>query len=47
MTAFTSVRTADGTVIARDPLSGLTVSGTTQAGALAELRRLLAMKDAA
>jgi hypothetical protein len=47
MTAFTFVRTADGTVIARDPATGITASGSTPDEALAELRRLLAMKDAA
>ncbi len=47
MTAFTYVRTADGIVIARDPATGITASGATLDEALAELRRLLAMKEVA
>ncbi|TPM25691.1 hypothetical protein [Mesorhizobium sp. B2-3-4] len=41
MTAFTFIRTADGMVIARGTVSGLTASGSTLDEALAELRRLL------
>ncbi|ESZ17554.1 hypothetical protein X735_01470 [Mesorhizobium sp. L2C085B000] len=47
MKAFTVVRTCDGTVIACDPSTGITASALTVDEALAELRRLLAMKDAA
>jgi len=47
VTAFTFIRTADGNVIARDPRSGLTASGATLDEALAELRRLLSMENAA
>ncbi|WP_189524190.1 hypothetical protein [Mesorhizobium sp. M8A.F.Ca.ET.165.01.1.1] len=47
MTGFTFIRTADGTVIARDPASGVTASGSTPDEALAELRRLLSMEEAA
>lgn len=47
MTGFTFVRTTDGTVIARDPASGITASGATIDEALAELRRLLATREAA
>ncbi|WP_181257406.1 hypothetical protein [Pseudaminobacter soli (ex Li et al. 2025)] len=43
-TAFPSVRTEDGTVIVRCPKTGLAVSGLTQAGATAELRRLIAAR---
>jgi hypothetical protein len=45
--AFTSITTADGTVIIRDIESGRTASGPTLAEAYAELRRLLAAKEAA
>lgn len=40
--AFTHIRTADGTVIARDPETGVVVSGRTLDEAFAELRRLTA-----
>lgn len=39
---FPAIRTADGTVIVRDPKSGLAASGRSLVEALAELRRLLA-----
>lgn len=38
---FPCIRTADGTVIVRDPKSGLAASGRSLVEALAELRRLL------
>jgi hypothetical protein len=41
MSAFTHIRTADGTIIARDPLTGLIASGRTLDEAFAELRRLV------
>jgi len=47
MSAFPCIRTADGTVIVRDPRTGQTASGSTLVEALAELRRLLAMAEAA
>ncbi len=37
---FTSIRTADGTIIARDPSTGSTASAASLAEAYAELRRL-------
>jgi len=40
--AFTHIRTADGTIIARDPLTGKIASGRTLDEAFAELRRLTA-----
>lgn len=40
--AFTHIRTADGTILARCPLTGIVASGLTLAEALAELRRLTA-----
>jgi len=43
---FSTIRTADGTVIVRDPASGLAASGPTVAEAMAELRRLLAHRQA-
>lgn len=43
----TQVRIHDGTVIVRDTRTGLTASGITLAEALAELRRLLTVKEAA
>lgn len=43
--AFTHIRTADGTVIACDPDTGLIASGRTLDEAFAELRRLVAVKD--
>jgi hypothetical protein len=39
--AFISIRTQDGTVLARDPLTGLIASGRTLDEAFAELRRLV------
>jgi hypothetical protein len=41
MTGFTYVWTEDGTVLLRDPITGISVSGRTLADALAELRRRL------
>ncbi|MCO5147530.1 MAG: hypothetical protein M9895_15290 [Aquamicrobium sp.] len=43
---FPAIRTADGTVIVRDPKSGLAASGRSLVEALAELRRLLAHRHA-
>lgn len=40
--AFVSIRTVDGTVIARDPMTGVVASGRTLDEAYAELRRLTA-----
>lgn len=40
MTAFISIRTQDGTVLARDPNTGQIASGRTLDEAYAELRRL-------
>ncbi|MGB3897018.1 MAG: hypothetical protein WA973_00510 [Mesorhizobium sp.] len=40
--AFTHIRTADGTVLARDPITGVVASGRTLDEAFAELRRLVA-----
>lgn len=42
MTSLAHIRTEDGTVIVRDPRTGLAVSGRNVADAMAELRRLLA-----
>lgn len=44
---FPYVRTEDGTVLVRDPESGIAVSGRTLAEAVAELRRLLSERRAA
>jgi hypothetical protein len=44
---FSIVRTEDGTVIAFDPTSGLSVSSLTVEEALAELARLIAARPAA
>jgi hypothetical protein len=44
---MTAIRTQDGTFIVRDPDTGLTASGRTLDEALAELRRLLSMREAA
>jgi len=41
MSGFPCIRTSDGTVIVRDPETGLTASGRSVVEALAELRRLL------
>ena len=46
-TSFRYVRTEDGTVIALDPETGISVSGRTLAEAIAELRRLLSARRAA
>lgn len=46
MTSFTHTTTSDGTVIARDPETGITASGHNLAEAYAELRRLLAHRQA-
>lgn len=43
---FPAIRTADGTVIVRDPKTGLAASGRSLVEALAELRRLLAHRQA-
>lgn len=42
--AFTHIRTADGTVLARDSITGVVASGRTLDEAFAELRRLVAIK---
>jgi len=42
MSGYPCIRTTDGTVIVRDPNTGMTASGRTVVEALAELRRLLA-----
>lgn len=47
MTGVPCIRTADGTVIARDPGTGLAASGRNLAEAYAELRRLLSEREAA
>ncbi|RWI60269.1 MAG: hypothetical protein EOQ93_03130 [Mesorhizobium sp.] len=44
--AYTSITTADGTVIIRDLATGVTASGSSLGGAYAELRRLLERKAA-
>lgn len=44
---FTLTRTEDGTVIAVDPATGQSATGITADEALAELRRLLAARQAA
>ncbi|MGB3536821.1 MAG: hypothetical protein WBA42_01540 [Mesorhizobium sp.] len=45
--AFTHITTADGTVIIRDVATGISASGPNLAEAYAELRRLLAGRQAA
>lgn len=45
--AFTHIRTTDGTVLARDPLTGAVASGRSLEEAFAELRRLSAQRAAA
>lgn len=45
--AFISIRTQDGTVLARDRLTGIVASGRSLDEAFAELRRLLAGRQAA
>lgn len=47
MTSFVHTRTEDGTVIARDPGTGITAPGRNLAEAYAELRRLLSGRQAA
>ncbi|MDH4992075.1 hypothetical protein QEZ48_14740 [Aquamicrobium lusatiense] len=39
--SLTSIRTHDGTVLARDPTTGIVASGKSLDKAVAELRRLL------
>lgn len=41
MTRLVAITTHDGTVIARDPETGITASGPNVVEALADLRRLL------
>lgn len=41
------IRTHDGTVLARDPATGIVASGCSLDEAVAELRRLLSMTEAA
>lgn len=41
MSGYPCIRTADGTVIVRDPKTRMTASGRSVVEALAELRRLL------
>jgi len=41
MSGYPCIRTSDGTVIVRDPKTGMTASGRSVVEALAELRRLL------
>ena len=45
--AYTHITTADGTVIVRDVATGATASGASLPEAYAELRRLLAARQAA
>lgn len=45
--AYTMITTADGTVIVRDLETGITASGRSLAEAYADLRRLLAAREAA
>ena len=47
LNAFQTLRTEDGTVIAYDPATGTVASGKTRDDAVAELRRLLAGREAA
>lgn len=47
MTDFTITRTEDGNVIALDPETGLSASGSTAHEAASELRRLIAGRQAA
>jgi hypothetical protein len=42
MSAFISIRTQDGSILARDPDTGLIASGRTLDEAFAELRRRIA-----
>jgi len=44
---YTSITTPDGTVIVRDVATGRTATAKTLDDALAELRRLLAEREAA
>lgn len=44
---FTTICTADGTWLARDPVTGTTASGATAEEAIAELLRLLTARQAA
>lgn len=44
---FSVIATQDGTWIARDPDTGLTASAATLVEAVAELRRLLSVREAA
>lgn len=46
MSAFISIRTQDGVVLACDPETGLIASGRSLVEAEAELRRLLAGRQA-
>ena len=41
MTSFPHIITEDGTVLARDPATGIVASGRTLGEAVAELQRLL------
>ncbi len=45
--SLTSIRTHDGTFLARDPITGIVASGRSLDEAVAELRRLHSMKEAA
>lgn len=45
MTAFTSITTQDGSVLVRDPRTGLTASGRSLFQAMTELRRLIALRS--
>lgn len=47
MIGFLRIRTEDGTVIARDPCTGLAASGRSLAEALGVLRQLLSEREAA
>ncbi len=47
MTSFPSIRTHDGTVLARDSHTGVVASGRTVDEAVAGLRRLLSEMGAA
>jgi hypothetical protein len=47
MTAFIATITHDGTILARDPVTGVVASGGTLDEAFSELRRLLAGRQPA
>lgn len=47
MIGLSHIRTEDGTVLARDPATGIIAAGRTFVEAAAELRRLLSEMEAA